>query len=187
MNPLNTFFIHSGFNPDEAQEIAASFAPKYFKKGDHFVSEGVISSQLAFVASGMFQYYTNTEAGEERTTYVSLENSFVASLLSYLMETPARENIRAMTEAMLFIIEKQKVLQLQERIPAFKDFYIRLLEWQICCIDKSKFDLIALSAEQRYDKLLREEPHLLQQVPLQYIASMLGITPRHLSRLRGKE
>lgn len=43
-----------------------------------------------------------------------------------------------------------------------------------------------LSAEQRYEKLLKDEPELLQQVPLQYIASMLGITPRHLSRLRNK-
>jgi hypothetical protein len=33
--------------------------------------------------------------------------------------------------------------------------------------------------------MLRQEPHLLQQIPLQHLASMLGVTPRHLSRIRG--
>jgi hypothetical protein len=61
-----------------------------------------------------------------------------------------------------------------------------MLEWQICCIDKGKIDLITLSAEDRYAKMMKEEPEILQQVPLQYIASMMGMTPRHLSRLRGK-
>jgi hypothetical protein len=71
-------------------------------------------------------------------------------------------------------------------IPALKDFYIGLLEWQIGCIDNSRFDLITLNAEQRYQKLLEEEPELLQRIPLQYLASILGVTPRHLSRIRGR-
>jgi CRP-like cAMP-binding protein len=108
----------------------------------------------------------------------------VASLLSYITETPARENIRALTNSVLWVIQKNDVVELQNQIPKFKDFYIKLIEWQICCIDKAKFDLITLTAEQRYQKVITEEPELLQQVPLQYIASMLGITPRHLSRLR---
>jgi CRP-like cAMP-binding protein len=101
-----------------------------------------------------------------------------------LSEAPARESIRALTDVKLWVIEKEDVIRLQKQIAQFKDFYIQLIEWQICCIDKAKFDLITLTAEQRYEKLLRDEPELLQLVPLQFIASMLGISPRHLSRLR---
>lgn len=86
-----------------------------------------------------------------------------------------------------YFVQEGRVSQLQREITGFKDFYIGLLEWQICCIDKGKFDLITLTAEERYEKLLQEEPELLQQVPLRYIASMLAITPRHLSRLRAKK
>jgi CRP/FNR family transcriptional regulator, anaerobic regulatory protein len=84
------------------------------------------------------------------------------------------------------VIEKKDVMALQNQISRFKDFYIKIIEWQICCIDKNRFDLITLTSEQRYEKLQKEEPELLQLVPLQYIASMLGMTPRHLSRLRAK-
>jgi CRP-like cAMP-binding protein len=184
MEKLKAYFQGVGFDYTEVDEITSCFKQKFFNKGDYFVKEGKTSLQMGFIETGQFQYFSITEQGEERTTYISLPNTFVASLLTYLTETPARENIRALANATLWVIEKSDVVALQNQIPSFKDFYIKLIEWQICCIDKAKFDLITLSAEQRYEKLLREEPELLQQVPLQYIASMLGITPRHLSRLR---
>jgi CRP/FNR family transcriptional regulator, anaerobic regulatory protein len=41
-----------------------------------------------------------------------------------------------------------------------------------------------LTAEQRYQKFESNNPNILQNVPLSYIASYLGITQRHLSRIR---
>jgi hypothetical protein len=40
------------------------------------------------------------------------------------------------------------------------------------------------SADERYHNLLRENPQILQRIPLKYIASYLGITPVSLSRIR---
>lgn len=181
---LISYFTNYGLDKDESAKIASRFERKIFKKGDYFVKEKKKSLQIGFVEAGQFQYFTVSSEGEERTTYISLSNTFVASLLSYVTETPSKENIRSLTNGILWIINKEDVIELQNQIPRFKDFYISLIEYQICCIDKSKFDLIMLTAEQRYKKILKEEPELLQQVPLQHIASMLGITQRHLSRLR---
>jgi CRP-like cAMP-binding protein len=186
METVKSYFQRVGFDDIHSEKISHRFHRKQFNKGDYFVEEGKVALHMGFIETGQFQYYSITESGEERTTYISLPNTFVASLLTYLTETPARENIRALTNTLVWVINKKDVVDLQHQIPGFKDFYIQLIEWQICCIDKAKFDLITLSAEQRYEKVMREEPELLQQVPLQYIASMLGITPRHLSRLRKK-
>jgi len=186
MNPLVGYYLSIGFSEADAHTIAHFFTVKHLAKNEYFVTEGKISLQIGFLETGLLHYYSLTEKGEERTTYISLPSTFVASLLSYLSEIPARENIRTLSPSTLWVIDKKDVIYLQSTLPAFKDFYVQLLEWQICCIDKGKFDLITLTAEERYEKLLNEEPELLQQAPLQYIASMMGITPRHLSRLRGK-
>jgi CRP-like cAMP-binding protein len=186
MEKLISYFETVGFEKTDTEKIVSCFKKRLFAKDDLFVREGRKSLELGFVETGQFQYYSITNLGEERTTYISLENTFVASLLSYLNEVPARENIKALTNATLWTIEKKDVLELQDQVAQFKDFYIKLIEWQICCIDKSRLDLITLTAEQRYIKLRNEEPELLQKVPLQFIASMLGVTPRHLSRLRNK-
>ena len=186
MNNLKAYFVQQGLSESDAERINSFFRPRQVNKNDCFVTEGKVSQQLAFLESGLVRYFSLTDKGEERTTYISLPGTFVASLLSYLSGIPAKESIKAITAADIRVIDKKDVLQLQVEIPAFKDFYTSMLEWQICCIDKGRFDLITLSAEQRYEKILKEEPEILQQVPLQYIASMIGITPRHLSRLRGK-
>jgi CRP-like cAMP-binding protein len=184
MESLLAFLKLQGFKKEENQSIVQSFKKVQLTKGEYFVKEGKVATQLGFVESGQLQFYTTVNEYEERTTYVSLENTFVASLLSYLNEVPARENIRALTDSVLWIIEKKDVCNLQSQISAFKDFYIKLIEYQLCCIDKSRLDFITLSAQERYNLLQIQEPRLFQEVPLQYISSMLGISPRHLSRLR---
>lgn len=186
MIKLEKYFHDIGFPIEQSIEIASYFTLKELRKGDYFVKSGSVSKSLAYLQEGQLQYYSTDTNGEERTTYISLANTFVASILSVLKEVPARENIKALANSKLWVIQKEDLQQLRTKINGFNEFYISLLEWQICCIDKNRFDLLTLTTEQRYDKLIREEPELLQQVPLQYVASMLGMTPRHLSRLRAK-
>lgn len=187
MEKLKSYFQRVGFDETDSEKIACRFKCVRFDKNEFFVKVGKTSTQIGFIEVGQFQYYSITSQGEERTTYISLENNFLASLLSYLNEIPALENIKAISNATLWVIDKKNVIDLQSQLPKFKDFYIKLIEHQICCIDKSRLELITLTAEQRYEKVLKDEPELLQKAPLQFIASMLGITPRHLSRLRAKK
>jgi DNA-directed RNA polymerase specialized sigma subunit len=42
------------------------------------------------------------------------------------------------------------------------------------------------SPEERYRKLLNERPHIVQRVPQHYIASYLGVSKVHLSRIKSK-
>lgn len=183
MEKLKYYFSAIGFNDNDLEKIVAAFKLQHFKKNESFVEEGKTSRYIGLVDSGMFQYYVLID-GEERTTYISIENTFIASVLSFVGEIPALENIRALTDGAIFLISRVNLKKLVNEIPLFKDFYINLLEQSICGIDATRHDLIVLSGEQRYEKMLREEPHLLQRIPLQYLASMLGVTPRHLSRIR---
>lgn len=183
MKNLTTFFTHAGFQGDALKQILDSFIPKEFKKGSFFIEEGQISGHLGFVEKGLFQYYLLVD-GEEKTTYSTTEGNLLASLVSLFRQTPAREGIRAVKNSKIYLLSKKAIQELQNEVPGFKDFYIGLLEYQIGCIDDSRMDAIALTATHRYEKLIQEEPELLQQIPLKYIASILGVSERHLSRIR---
>lgn len=185
MEALQYFLAAIGFSKPDIEKITSCFFFKHFEKGSYFSTEGSINQHLAFIENGAFQYYFNQE-GNEITTYVVGENGFIASLLSVLQQKPAQENIRAITNADTWMIHKNDFDTLQDQVPGFKDFYIKILEGQIVCIDESRFGLLTQSAEERYQNLLEKEPQLLQQLPLQFLASTLGITPRHLSRIRNK-
>ena len=183
MDLLKSFFLQGGFNNEEVDQIAGSFTFKTLDKGDYFVEEGKTSKYLGFVEKGFFQYYINLD-GEEKTTYSLGVNNLIASLVSFLKQVPSRENIRAAVNSTVWMITKDDFKILQQIIPTFKDYYIGVLEWQICCIEESRIDGIMLSAGQRYEKMLFKEPDLIQQIPVQYLASIIGVTPRHLSRIR---
>lgn len=183
MQKLQQYFESIGFAHEELGQVLNAFTIKQYKKNDFFVEEGKTSKHIGLIKSGLFQYFVIVD-GNERTTYVSIENTFISSVLSFVSETPAQESVRALTEGEIYLISKINLKKLVGELPRFKDFYIALLENTVCGIDSSRHDLIVLSAEQRYEKMLREEPHLLQHIPLQHLASMLGVTPRHLSRIR---
>lgn len=69
------------------------------------VTEGKTSRHIGFVNSGMFQYYV-TKDGQEITRYVSVENTWLASVMSFDNEKPSLENIRALTDGSIFLISK---------------------------------------------------------------------------------
>jgi CRP-like cAMP-binding protein len=183
MEALLSYFLSQGFSGEDVDLITEKFHPKKIPKGDHFVTEGRTSKHLGFIGEGFLQYYINVD-GEEKTTYSVGANNFVASLVSFLKQEPSRENIRAIVDSTIWVIEKSDLNQLLNIVPGFSAFYIGILEWQICCIDESRLDAIMLNAQERYEKMMKKEPALIQQIPLQYLASILGVTPRHLSRIR---
>ena len=183
MEKLKSYFVQAGFTDTEATAIVESFTFKKLSKGEFLVQEGRTNKHLAFVDKGFLQFFILLD-GEEKTTYSAGENSFATSLASFLKQVPAKENIRAVVDTDLWIIEKNQLKKLIDTIPSFKNYYIDLLEWQICCIDESRLDAIILNAKQRYEKMMEKEPNLIQQIPLQFLASILGVTPRHLSRIR---
>ncbi len=185
MEKITKHFESMGFGGGDLEKILDAFVSIEFKKNEFVVEEGKVAKYIGFVERGMFQYYVMLD-GEEKTTYINIENTFLGSLLSFVTQNPSLENIRALTDGKISLISRTNLQGLVADLPRFKDFYITLLEHTICGIDASRHDLIVLSGEERYAKMLREEPHLLQQIPLQYLASMLGVTPRHLSRIRGQ-
>lgn len=185
MVKIKKYFETIGFAGNDLKKILNAFELQKFKKNDFVVEEGKTSKYMGFVETGMFQYYVIKD-GEERTNYVSIENTFFASVLSFISEKASLENVKALVDGSISMISKTNLKMLLNEIPAFKDFYISLLEVTLCGIDASRYDLIVLTAEQRYEKMLKNEPHLLQQIPLQHLASMLAVTPRHLSRIRSK-
>jgi CRP/FNR family transcriptional regulator, anaerobic regulatory protein len=174
MEKVKTYFETIGFAGDDLEKILHAFELQSFKKNDFVVEEGKTSRYMGFIESGMFQYYV-IQDGEERTNYVSIENTFFASVLSFISEAPSLENVKALVDGCISMISKTNLKML-----------LNEMEATLCGIDASRYDLIVLTAEQRYEKMLKNEPHFLQQIPLQHLASMLGVTPRHLSRIRSK-
>lgn len=178
------FHIGNSTNFDAiASDIISQFTLLELNKNDYFVREEEVCNYFCFVESGILQHAIMV-FDEEKTTYLALQNSVTSSLNSFLHQVPSRKSIKALTSSKLWIIDLKTFKELSNKNVAFHQFYHSIIEKQICLIDDYRIDLLTLTPEERYKKLLQNEPTLLQEIPLHYLASFLGISTRNMSRIR---
>ena len=153
------------------------------KKNEFLVKENEVCAYFCYIESGILQHAILVD-DDEKTTYLALRNTVTSSLNSFLFDKPSRKSIKAIFDCKLWVIDILSFRELIKTNEAFHQFYYNLIEKQICLIDDYRIDLLTLTPEERYKKLLVTEPNLIQQVPLHYLASFLGISSRHMSRIR---
>jgi len=169
---------------DDLEFMVSLFKPLTLKKEEYFLQVGNRCNQVAFIKSGMLRIFYPNDKGEETTCYFSLPSEFVTSFSSFITQNSSTENIQAILPAELFVISKQDLEMLYHKIPATQEFGRKAAENLAINMEKRISLFLNNSAEERYQFLLKNNPVLIQTVPLQYLASYLGVTPQHLSRLR---
>jgi CRP-like cAMP-binding protein len=133
----------------------------------------------------MRNFYLN-DLGEEVTTDMNNRPRFFTSYNHFINRISSNENIECVTECKLLRIKRDDVDKLYEKSITLNKFTILLLE-KIFGEERNRIkELTTLTAKQRYLKFIEEQPNIFLKVPLQYIASYLGMKPETLSRIRRK-
>ncbi len=159
-------------------------AKKTLTRSAYFIQEGQTCNQIAFVLSGSLRTFYTSDKGEEITYCLTLPHQLVTAYSSFLTELPTQENIQAITKTELLVIPKQRFLALTEHSSNWTHFLKTIAEQQYIELEKRIFQLQKTDAKTRYADMVKEHPEFIQSIPLQYLASYLGITQRHLSRIR---
>ena len=180
-NYLKSFNI---LTDDDIDSFESKVTYKKLKKGDFFIKEGKTSKEIAFVISGLFRSFYYSSSEEEVTYCFTFSNSFVSAYSSFLSQTKTVENIQALTHIELLIISRDEILKLEKSSTNWLLFFKFIAEQEYIKMEKRIFILQKESAEKRYEDLLTNQPEYLQLIPLNYLSSYLGITQRHLSRIR---
>ena len=162
----------------------AYFEPQSYHKNTLLEPQDRKPQYLYFVGSGFMRLFYNNEEGNEVTTHLATPRNFVASYLSFIHEKPATENLATVTDCEVLRIARPNLAAIIDQSDTFKKFSIIIFEHAIAAGQARADNLATLSAEARYRKLLADQPEILRNVPVQYIASYLGIKPQSLSRIR---
>ncbi len=169
---------------DEIDNIELYFKPISVSRNTILEEQDKIPNYLYFVVSGFMRLFYYDDNGEEQTTFLCAENGFIASFSSLINQTKATENVECVTDCTILKISYADTKTLLEKSERFKTFSLTMFEQAMHSNLLRANDLANLNAEQRYQKMIEQQPHFIQNIPLQYIASYLGIKPQSLSRIR---
>jgi CRP/FNR family transcriptional regulator, anaerobic regulatory protein len=184
---MQQLFKELGLPKADIDQFESIFTERIsFENGQFFIEEGAIVKGIGFITKGAFRYFYYNE-GEEITRWVSLEGDFITSLSSFIDRKPTTENIQAMKESEILFATKDKWDDLFAKNATLRFLWQKKIEELYVGMENRVYQLIALKAEQRYRWMCENQPQFTAQVPDKYLASMLGITPRHLTRLRRKK
>ena len=181
-NYISTFFGVSG---SDIKNVASYFKPQSLQKGEYLLKPGKIGRFLSFQRSGLIRFYTNSQDAEV-TQWISDSGNFVTDLSGLVFDLSSRTYIQALTDCKLFTISKEDYSNIGHIIPKWHELEKLFIARAFLFMEERIFSLLSMSAEERYHWLLNHNPSLFQYVPLQYLASMMGMTPETLSRIRRK-
>jgi CRP-like cAMP-binding protein len=107
-------------------------------------------------------------------------------MASLTFGTPSRWNIQALTDTELQTIHKDDYNRIAEIVPKWPEIEKQFIVKCFIMMENRIFAHLSMPAEERYSSFYNQNKELFSQVPLQYIASMLGMTPETFSRIRKK-
>jgi CRP-like cAMP-binding protein len=156
-----------------------------FKKGDYLLRKGQICMQSFIVQTGIARKYF-VVGDKELTTEFYFESDVAISFESYVMQIPSNEHIQAITDITVSAMDYDAFQKAKAQHPQLRELDTMMGDYYTVWLEKRLFHFHTLNATERYQLLLANQPALIQNVPLTFIASYLGVSLETLSRIRAK-
>jgi CRP/FNR family transcriptional regulator, anaerobic regulatory protein len=178
------------FNPQAqlSQEDIAFCAPYFelinFTKNIIIEEENKVPSHLYFIVNGYMRLFYYDEQGDEVTTFIGTPNKYITSFTDFIHDKKSNQNLECITDCELYKIDRNALRKLIDTNMGFQKYSLVIFQESLAINEQRANDFATLSAEARYKKLMDNQAEIIQNVPIQYIASYLGIKPQSLSRIR---
>jgi CRP-like cAMP-binding protein len=179
---LGTF---AALTEKDINESLPFWKPRKINKGDFFNMQSMVCNDLGLIVKGIFRiYYNDPKTGEDKNIFFFAENQFVVSFRSFISRNPCYYYIEAMEDSEIVFISYKDLNRLYETNINWGKFGRLLAELFFAYAQTRAEEFLFNSHEERYIKLLKEHPRIVERIPAYHIASYLGITNPSLSRIR---
>lgn len=165
---------------DKIVMITSFFKTLNLESGSLLLSEGQVANFIGFIVKGIIRTCEYSDTGNDITKFFFRENQFITNLDSYANAVPSKFYIKTLTCCTLLIIKKEDTLRFSEWPEIFNNLVQKTLVQKI----KIQQALRNCNAKEKYQNFLHYNGDIVNRVPLQLVASYLGITPQSLSRIR---
>jgi len=144
---------------------------------------GDVCKEFHFLEKGIARVFYYKD-GKDVTAWFASEGQIVSAIDSLFTGQTSFYNIQLTEDSVLWSLQFDKIEPVFEAFPIVERLGRLMITQNYLLLDERMKLFAFCSAEERYEKLLVQIPDITQRVKLGFIASYLGISQEHLSRIR---
>lgn len=175
---------HVSLTDEEWELCKNNFRPKRMLKRQFLLQEGDVCRELAFVEKGALFSFSIDANGDRNVIRFAFDGWWIGDLRSFFTDNPSTLNIEVLEDSELLILARENHEKLLREIPAYERYHRIILQNAHVALQIRFENLLGLTAEEKYARLVEHNPEFMNRVPLNLVASYLGLTPETLSRVR---
>ena len=187
VNVVDTDTLNTSIRLTDEEQL---FLCKHFErveldKNDYLIRKGEVENYIYFIESGIFRYWVSgMDSDKEVTCGFSFSCEFANAYSSLNNKELSVFNVQALCKSVIWRLSKRNLSYLYKTSLNINKIMRVTLEYAFARKTVRELSLLRYTPEERYVKLLEGDKMLLQNIPLKYIASYIGITPQALSCIR---
>lgn len=172
---------------DELKDFLSQVITKTFKRQEIVSRPNAIPNEIFFINKGLIRVLITDNEGTEHTIHFALENQFIADYSNFIQKQPSFYSLQALEETQVIVLPRSAIEWGYKNLNEGQKMGRLIAEFYFIYQDNRIKNLYARTPKQRYDSITEVFPNIHNRVPQHMIASYLGITPVHLSRLKKSE
>ena len=154
------------------EKVVKHLSKVTYPKGHHILEAGKTETNIFFIEKGITRAYIPVDGKEVTKSYVNNQQGY--------------ESMELMENSVLYLLKRKDLHELFKEDIHIANWGRKFAESEFLQTEERLISLLFTTASERYMKLIQNNPELLQRMPLECLASYLGITPVSLSRIRAK-
>lgn len=183
---LQNIAKHVSLTSDEEALFLSKTETKQFKAKTILLSSGEIANCTYFVNSGILRSFNINDNIIEHVLHFACEGWWIGDMYSYISGKPGNLFIEVLEDAEVVIITKENHQELYKEIPKLERFFRILAENSLVAHQERLMDNLSLSSEERFEKMCKKYPTLIQKVAQKHLASYIGVTPEFFSKMKSR-
>ena len=183
---LQNIAKHVNLTTEEQELFLSKTETHLYKSKTILLSAGEVSKYTYFVNSGILRSFNINDNIIEHVLHFACEGWWIGDMYSYISEKPGTLFIEVLEEAEVISISKENHQKLYQQIPKLERFFRILAENSLVAHQERLMDNLSLSAEDRFDKMCKKYPSLIQKVAQKHLASYIGVTPEFFSKMKAR-
>lgn len=157
---------------------------KSFKKKALLDQDQKLIDEVYFIEQGLIRIKIIDTEGKEHTTHFAVENQFITDYNAFLTRQKSSYQLQAMEDTTVMVIPRAAIEWGYGNMKEGEKLGRLIAEYYFIYLDTRIQHLYTLSPIERYELMSEIFPNIHNRVPQHMIASYLGITPIHLSRIK---